>query len=151
VCAVISWFAILFTGRQPEGLANMIVMALRYNTRVTAYSGFLHAEYPPFDFSTSPADPGGAPVRVDITPDLGARNRLTVGLRLIWAIPALVVTMIISLVGAVCWFLAFFAVLFTGRWPGGLQSWALKSMRAQLRLGAYAYLLTDEYPPLSFD
>lgn len=93
-----------------------------------------------------------------VHPRLGAdggqpdgRNRLTCALRLIWLIPAAIVTAIIGLIGGICWFIAFFAVLFTGRWPAGLLAWVMKSMRASLRLNAYAFLLTDEYPPMSFD
>jgi hypothetical protein len=41
-------------------------------------------------------------------------------------------------------------VLFTGKWPAGLLGWVMKGLRASLRLNAYAFLLTDEYPPLSF-
>jgi Domain of unknown function (DUF4389) len=151
VVAVVSWFAILFTGRLPEGLANVSCMALRYQTRVEAYAGFLHAEYPPFDFATTPGDPGGTPVAVNFEPALAGRNRLTCALRILWLIPAAIVTMIIGLIGGVCWFIGFFAVLFTGRWPAGLHAWVMRSMRASLRLSAYAMLLTDEYPPMSFD
>jgi len=151
VMAVVSWFAILFTGKLPEGIANVTCMALRYQTRVSAYIGFLHEEYPPFDFATTPSDPGGTPVTVNFVPALGGRNRLTCALRIFWLIPAAIVTMIIAIIGAICWFIAFFAVLFTGKWPAGLHGWVMKSMRASLRLNAYALLLTDEYPPLSFD
>lgn len=151
VCALISWFAIVFTGKMPEGLSNMIVTYLRYSNRTATYAGFLHDQYPPFEFSNSSADPGGSPARTDVTPRLEDRNRLTVGLRLIWAIPALIVTYLILIVAMVCWFIGFFAVLFTGKWPEGLRSWVLKGLRAATRLNAYVMLLTDEYPPLSFD
>lgn len=151
VVAVVSWFVILFTGKLPEGLANVTCMALRYQARVQSFAGFLHAEFPPFDFTTTPGDPGGTPVSVDFQPSLAGRNRLTCALRLIWMIPAAIVTMIIGLIGAICWFIGFFAVLFTGTWPAGLHAWVMKSMRASLRLNAYAMLLTDEYPPMSFD
>jgi len=151
ICGVIAWFAILFTGRMPDGLANVISMALRYNTRAMSYAGFLHEMYPPFEFTTTPADPGNHPVRVDFVPALGGRNRLTVGLRILWMIPAAIVTIIIMLVAEICWFIGFFAVLFTGKWPAGLHGWVLKGMRAQTRFNAYAFLLTDEYPPLNFD
>lgn len=151
VVAVIAWFAILFTGKMPIGMANVICLALRYQHRTTAYVGFLHQEYPPFDFSTTPADPGGTPVSINFRPALGGRNRLTCALRIIWLIPAAIVTFIIGIVGFVCWLLAFFAVLFTGKWPSGLHAWVLKYLRASLRLSAYAYLLTDEYPPMRFD
>lgn len=151
VVAVISWFVILFTGKLPEGLANIMCLALRYQTRMFAYGGFLHEEYPPFDFATTPADPGGTAVTVNFVPALGGRNRLTVGLRIFWLIPAAIVTLLILLVAGICHFIAFFAVLFTGKWPESLRSWVMKGLRASLRLSAYAFLLTDEYPPMSFD
>jgi Domain of unknown function (DUF4389) len=88
---------------------------------------------------------------VNFQPTLEGRNRLSCALRLIWLIPAAIVTMIIGLIGAVCWIIGFFAILFTGKWPAGLLAWVMKSMRASLRLYAYAMLLTDEYPPLNFD
>jgi hypothetical protein len=47
--------------------------------------------------------------------------------------------------------IAFFAVLFTGRWPDGLRSFLLGVMRWALRVEAYLLLLTDEYPPFSLD
>jgi len=151
IAAVISWFAILFTGKLPEGLANVSCMALRYQMRVSAFVGFLHEEYPPFEFSNTPGDPGGTPVTVNFVPALGGRNRLSCALRVIWLIPAAIVTMIIMFIAEICWFIAFFAVLFTGKWPAGLHSWAMKGLRATLRLNAYAFLLTDEYPPMNFN
>jgi hypothetical protein len=66
-------------------------------------------------------------------------------------IPAALFTILIMLVGVICWLIAFFAVLFTGKWPAALHGWVMKSMRASLRLNAYAYLLTDTYPPFATD
>ena len=149
--AVVSWFVILFTGKLPAGLANLQVMILRYSTRAEIYAGFLHDQYPPFEFSMTPEEPGGTPVDVVIEPELENRNRLTVGLRILWAIPAIFYLLVIAIVGILCWILAFFAVLFTGRWPDGLRDWVMKMMRVGLRLNAYVLLLTDEYPPFSTD
>lgn len=149
--SVVSWFIILFTGKLPENLANFQIMIIRYTTRAQLYAGFVHADYPPYDFTMTTSDPGGQPVVVDIEPALENRNRLTVGLRIIWLIPAMVYTFLIAIVGIICWFLAFFAILFTGRWPDGLRSWVMKTVRVGIRLNAYAYLLTDEYPPFSTD
>ncbi|HUF98843.1 MAG TPA: DUF4389 domain-containing protein [Ilumatobacter sp.] len=151
ILAVVSWFIILFTGKLPEGIANFQCMALRTSMRATAYAGFLHETYPPFEFPTTAQDPGGHPVSVSFVPQLTDRNRLTVGLRFIWAIPALIVLILIAIVASICWFLAFFAVFFTGKWPTGLHAWVMKYLRAATRLQAYTLLLTDEMPPLNFD
>ena len=148
---VISWFVILFTGKLPSGLANLQIMMLRYTARAEIYAGFMYEDYPPFDFTTSAADPGGSPVTVVVEPALENRNRLTVGLRIIWAIPVILYAIVIGIVGIICWFLSFFAVLFTGKWPDGLRSWVMKMLRVSVRAEAYIMLLTDEYPPFSTD
>jgi len=151
VVGLISWFAILFTGKLPEGLANAQCMVHRYSTRVYTYAAGLHDQYPPFAFSATPSDPGGYRASVDFVPSLDGRNRLTCALRLIWMIPAAIVTLLIVIVAVVCWLIGAIAVLFTGTWPAGLRDWVLKGLRATLRLSAYEFLLTDEYPPMNFD
>jgi hypothetical protein len=151
IVGLISWFAILFTGKMPAGLAGAQMMISRYTTRTYAYAAGLRDEYPPFDFSTSATDPGQYPAEVQFQPELVERNRLTVFLRLIWMIPAAIVTLIIVLIGWVCWLIGAIAVLFTGRWPVGLRNWVVKALRAGLRLNAYFWLLTDKYPPMNFD
>jgi Domain of unknown function (DUF4389) len=150
VVAVISWFAVLFTGRLPAGLASFQAMYLRYTLRTATYFGFLREEYPPFSFTTTPADPGDdPPVAVDLIPELEGRNRLTVAFRLILAIPHLIVLALLGIALFVVGVIAFFAVLFTGRWPGGLRNFALGVGRWWLRVNAYLVLLTDEYPPFT--
>lgn len=149
VVALISWFVILFTGKLPEGIAGFQAMVLRYQLRVTAYSGFLFSDYPPFDFDTSSPEPGGTPVTLNVVPALEDRNRLTVGLRLLWVIPVAIFAAVIYLAASVVWIVAFFAVLFTGRWPEGMQQFIVKALRLTLQVNAYALLLTDEYPPFA--
>jgi hypothetical protein len=152
VVSVLSWFAILFTGKLPSGFANLQVMIIRYSTRTYAYAAFLHEDYPPFAFDTTPTDPGVHPrVRVDFVPELENRNRLTVAFRLILAIPHLIVLALLGIAGCVVVLIAFFAVLFTGRWPTGLRDFVIGVFRWSIRVQAYLALLTDEYPPFSLD
>jgi hypothetical protein len=151
VVAVVSWFVILFTGELPAGLARFQIMIVRYSARAQLYAGFLYEEYPPFDFAMSAQEPGGSPVDLAIEPALEDRNRLTVGLRILWVIPAILYAFVIGIVGVICWFLSFFAVLFTGRWPDGLRAWVMRTLRVSIRINAYVLLLTDEYPPFSTD
>ena len=87
--AIVSWFVILFTKRLPEGIANLQIMILRYETRAHDYAGFLHDEYPPFAFDTTANEPGDTPVNIRVEPDLGDRNRVSVAFRILLVIPAL--------------------------------------------------------------
>ena len=150
--AVISWFAILFTGKLPPGLANFQAMYLRYTLRTATYLGFLREDYPPFGFATVDQDPADDPrVRVDIDPRLVDRNRLTTAFRLILAIPQIVVLVFLGIAVFVVGIIAFFVVLFTGRWPSGLRDFVLGVGRWWLRVQAYLLLLTDDYPPFSLE
>jgi len=152
VVGFVSWLVILFTGKLPEGMAGVQMLYLRYTARVYAYAGFLVEEYPPFTFATTAEDPGDAgPLRVEFQPALEGRNRLTTFFRLLLAIPHLVVLAIVFLGVAICWVIAFFAVLVTGRWPAGLRDFVIGALRWNLRANAYVFLLTDEYPPFSLE
>jgi hypothetical protein len=150
VLAVISWFIIVFTGRLPDGIARVQAMFLRYQARVTLYAGFLQEEYPPFTYDTVSADAGDVSrLRVELQPELENRNRVTVGFRLILAIPQAIVLVALWIAAAVVFIIGFFAVLFTGHWPEGLRTFLLNVIRFQLRFEAYLFLLTDRYPPFA--
>jgi len=45
---VISWFAIVFTGKQPKGLWDLTSFYLRWRSKAVAYAALLRDEYPPF-------------------------------------------------------------------------------------------------------
>ncbi|MGH9230828.1 MAG: DUF4389 domain-containing protein [Acidimicrobiales bacterium] len=153
IIAIISWFLILFTGKLPEALANLQSLIIRYGNRTYAYAGFLREEYPPFTFETdAPTDPSSyPPVRTGFAPELENRNRLTVGFRIILVIPQAIVLAVLVVAALVAWVIAFFAVLFTGRWPEGLRSFVVGVMRWGTRVSAYFLLLTDTYPPFSLE
>jgi hypothetical protein len=152
IVGIICWFAILFTGKLPEGLAGFQVMYVRYAARTFSYLGFLREEYPPFTFATTGVDPGDDPrVRVNVQPQLTDRNRLTVFFRIILIIPQAIVLSVLGIGLYVVYIIAFFAVLFTGHWPVGLRNYVLGVARWYVRVMAYGLLLTDAYPPFSMD
>lgn len=151
VLAFISWFIILFTGRLPQGIADFQCMILRYEARAYSYALWLREGYPPFEFPLSADDPGTDPVRVDLQPQLEDRNRLTVGLRFLWIIPIALFTAVVGIVAFFAVVIAFFAVLFTGRWPEGIHRFVVNAARLLLRVNAYGRLLVDDYPPFALE
>ena len=152
VLAFVAWILGVFTGKVPEGILGVIAMTLRYSTRASVYASFLKEEYPPFTFATTLADPGDDPrVRVDYGSETEGRNRLTIFFRILLAIPHIIVISLIGIVAFFVYVIAWFAVLFTGKWPTGLRNFVIGLTRWTTRLNAYMYLLTDEYPPFSFE
>ena len=146
VIAIISWFAIVFTGKQPRGLWDFTNFFMRWRANAVAYMALLRDEYPPF----GPGD-GSYPVDFGVAGFPETRDRLSVGLRLIYAIPQLIVLFFLGIAWAVTVIIGWFAILFTGRYPEGLYTFGVGYMRWSLRVEAYLLLMRDEYPPFSFD
>lgn len=86
-------------------------------------------------------------MRVDFVPQTEGRNRLTIFFRIFMVIPHLIALFFVGIAACVVYIIAWFAVLFTGKWPTGLRDFIIGITRWQTRLNAYMYLLTDEFPP----
>jgi len=143
------WFAILFTGRLPQSFGDYLVAVLRYQWRVEAFLFGLTTGYPGFRVVAGYVDPGDYPaVLYSARPAL--RRRVTVAFRVILVIPQLVVLYFVNLAAFAVLIIGWFAVLFAGRWPLGLQSFVTGWMRWTFRVNGYWSLIVDEYPPFGF-
>jgi hypothetical protein len=144
VITFIAFFAILFTGRYPEGLFKFVVGVYRWNANVSAYVVLLRDEYPPFSW-----DPGRYPVTFEV--DYPERlSRWKIFVKWLLVIPNLVVLVLLGIVYYIVLIIVWFAILFTARYPRSLFDFSVGVHRWSLRMAAYAsYLLTDEYPPFS--
>ena len=49
---VVGWFAALFTGRLPDGIARFLHLVVQYHVRLLAYVYLMRDDYPPFNLST---------------------------------------------------------------------------------------------------
>ena len=78
-------------------------------------------------------------------------SRLTTFFRLFLAIPQFIIVNLLLAVVSILSIIAWFSILFTGRYPKGLFDFAAGVMRWNANVGAYAALLRDEYPPFSWD
>jgi hypothetical protein len=138
--AVIAWFAVVFTGSEPPGLWDFIAYYMRWRVRAGAYLALLRDDYPPFG-------EGAYPTTYEILRPEGPRNRVSVGLRLIYVIPHAVVLLFVNLAWFVTSVIAWLAILFTGAYPEGLYRFGVGAMRWNVRVESYALLMRDEYPP----
>lgn len=144
VCAVISWFAILFANQHPEGLRNLGTFYLRWKVRAVAYMALFRDEYPPFGDADYPAG-------MDITLAEFPRDKVSVGLRIFYVIPHAFILIFLG----IAWFftsvVAWFAILINGEYPEGLYKFGLGVFRWSTRVEAYMLLLVDQYPPFSLE
>jgi hypothetical protein len=144
VVVIVGWFAALFTGRLPTGIAAFLTQALQYFTRVGAYGQFLFTDrYPPF--ALGPAD-----YAVDVEVRPGSLNRAAVFFRLILMIPAGIVQTLATGGAYVGLFIAWLILLISGRMPRMLWEALAGVFRYQTRLYAYGLMLTAAYPARLF-
>ena len=144
ILAIVTWFAIVIGSRDIPAIRQYTVFYLRWRVRALAYLMLLQDAYPPFGDDAYPAS------LTFVEPE-GPRRRLSVGLRLILIIPQLIVVGLLTIAWWVTSFVAWLAILFTGRYPEGLYRFGVGVLRWFLRVEAYLQLLVDEYPPFSFE
>src|SRR5215210_2376387 len=140
LAALVNWFATLIKGRSPDGLHNFLATYLRYGTHVRAYAMLVADPFPGFT-----GKEGTYPIDLEVDPPED-QNRLTVFFRVILAIPALLLTNIMSNLSQLLAVFSWFIALFTGRVPEGLRNFAALAMRFETQTYAYLMLLTDRYP-----
>jgi hypothetical protein len=135
---------VLFRQRYPRWWFDFLLAFNRFGTRVGAYLVLLTDRYPSTEDEQS--------VHLDLDyPD--ARTDLNRWLPLVkWllAIPHYILLLFLGLGAFVAVVIAWFAILFTGRYPRALFDYVVGVGRWALRVQAYAFLLlTDSYPPFS--
>ena len=88
---------------------------------------------------------GAVPSRYSLEYDESV-NRLTVALRIIWVIPALILLILIGIAAFVVAIVSWFTILITGKHPRGMFDFILKFQKYAVQVSAYMLLLTDTYP-----
>jgi hypothetical protein len=142
--AIVSWFTILIAGTHIVGIRQFTSFYLRWRVRALSYLMLLEDAYPPFGDEPYPAS-------IEILDPAGPRDRLTVAVRLLLAIPHAIVLCFLLFAFSVVTIAAWFIILFTGSYPQGVHHFCVGVLQWRLRLEAYLLLMVDEYPPFSLD
>jgi hypothetical protein len=135
---------ILFREKYPRWWFDWNLELTRFSSRVALYGALLDDRYPSTDEAQS--------LRLDVPyPDVpNELNRWLPLVKWFLAIPHYIVLFFLGIAAVVCIVIAWFAILFTGRYPRGLFDFVVGVGRWGVRVSAYAFLLvTDRYPPFS--
>lgn len=135
---------ILFRQKYPRWWFDFNLELTRFETRLWIYLGLLVDEYPSTDESQR--------LELDLVyPDAEADlNRWLPLVKWLLLLPHYIVLAFLIVAALVVTLIAWFAILFTGRYPQGLFDFVVGVHRWGLRVAAYGWLLTtDRYPPFS--
>lgn len=137
---------ILFRRKYPRWWFEFNREYVRFSTRVWAYCALLTDQYPSTDEEQS--------VHVELLyPDAGTElNRWLPLVKWILAIPHYIVLLVLGVAAFAVTVIAWFAILFTGKYPAGMHGFIVGVFRWGLRVEAYVFvLITDRYPPFSLE
>ena len=145
---IINFWSILITGKMIRSMFDFQLNLMRWSLRVNARLMNLSDGYPAFGMTHNDAD-----VVLDIEyPETS--NRVSVLLRAmfgIWyvLIPHAFLLFFLQIGVMFVRMIAFWAVLFTGKYPEGMHAYMVGVIRWNIRVSAFMSYLTDTYPPFS--
>lgn len=144
--AFLAWFAVMATGRMPQGLRDLTVWCLGYAAQTYAYLFLLTARYPNSDPAVAPLAPLPAhPVRLELTDEL-RRNRWLVAFRYILTMPHNIWWTLWTLLAIVVSIVGWLSALILGRLPSPLHRFLAAWVRYSAHLNAFFYLGGGLYP-----
>jgi hypothetical protein len=137
---------IVFRQKYPRWWFDWNLQLLRFSNRVGVYLALMDDQYPSTDEEQA--------VVLDFAyPDAKqGLNRWLPLVKWLLAIPHYVLLVFLWIAAIVSVIIAWFAILFTGRYPRGLFDFVLGVIRWTNRVACYALILvTDQYPPFRLD
>jgi hypothetical protein len=142
IVAIIAWFAMLFTGRYPEGMYSFVAGYLRLSTRVSAYAALLTDELPSFGAGPEPE----YPVKVDVAPPQERYNRWKTFFKLVLYFPQALIVNVLAYVLIAAAFISWFRILFSGRQSITMHEALVVSIAYFVRSTGFLLLLTEAHP-----
>ncbi|HEY5639906.1 MAG TPA: DUF4389 domain-containing protein, partial [Dehalococcoidia bacterium] len=122
-------------------ICRAIVAIQRFMLRAYTYFFLITDQYPPFE--------GDWSVNYEVDQVERIQRKQLVIWKTLASIPHIIALAVLWFAVVVCVVIAWFAILFTGRFPLGLRGFITGWLRWGARVGAYWISLRDEYPPFS--
>jgi hypothetical protein len=133
---------LLFLQKYPRWWFDWNLALTKFGTRVLAYLALLRDEYPSTD------DERLYHIEISYPKAEEELHRWLPLVKWLLAIPHYILLSLLAIAALVAVIIAWFAILFTGRYPKALFNFVEGVFRWALRVVAYAFLLaTDRYPP----
>lgn len=134
---------LLFRRKYPRWWFDWNLALTRFGARITAYFLLLRDEYPSTDEEQA--------VHIDFPyPNAKELNRWLPLVKWIMVIPHIIILFFLNMAVWIVTIIAWFVILFTGRYPRDMFNFVVDVYRWSLRVMIYALLLvTDKYPPFS--
>jgi hypothetical protein len=133
---------ILFRQKYPRWWFDWNLELLRFSNRIGVYLALMDDRYPSTD------EQQGVSLDLPYPDAKQGLNRWLPLVKWLLAIPHYIVLIFLSIAAVVSVVIAWFAILFTGRYPRGLFDFVVGVFRWNNRVVGYAFILvTDEYPP----
>ncbi|MBI2967033.1 MAG: DUF4389 domain-containing protein [Bacteroidetes bacterium] len=148
ILTFIAWWSILFTGRYPQSFFEYQVGVQRWGFRVSAALYNLADGYPAFGVKTKSEN---------VIFEMPYPEKLGRGMLLVktffggiyCAIPHVFVWYFRFLGTMILGFLAWWVILFTGKYPASWHKFNVGTIRWMARVNLYLSFMTDDYPPFS--
>ena len=143
-----AWWVVLFTAKYPRGIFDFQVKLYNWQTRLSASMYNLVDGYPPFGVN-------GKSDKVSLEAEYPEKlSRGLLLLRLLFGyfyvmIPHAFCLLFRAIGTYIVMFLAWWAVLFTGKYPATWHAFVVGQLRWGLRINLYMGFMTDQYPPFS--
>lgn len=137
---------IVFRQKYPRWWFDWNQELMRFSARVGVYLALMDDRYPSTDDSQSVHLVIDYP---NVPKDL---NRWLPLIKWLLAVPHYLILVVLNAVAILAVIVAWFNIVFTGRYPRSLFDFVVKVIRWNVRVASYAFvLITDEYPPFSLD
>ncbi len=148
ILQIVSFFAILFTGKYPKAMFDFMVSVMRWQLRVNARMMNFADGYPPFGFESN--DPA---LSFEI-PYPESTSRLLTLVRLLFGwlyvmIPHGFVLFFRGIITMLLAFISWFTILILAKYPKAFFDFNVGTLRWGTRVQVYLSFMNDNYPPFN--